>query len=41
VAKVMFEILEIENILKGDTRLTLVPEGKELLNQLLGAESVQ
>ena len=41
VAGALFEILEIENILKGETNLTLVPEGKELMNQILGAESAQ
>jgi len=38
VAQVMFEILEIENILKEDTRITLLPAGNELLKQMLGAE---
>lgn len=41
VAKVMFEILEIENVLKGDTRITLLPEGQELLKQMLGAEATK
>ncbi|MBK8986073.1 MAG: SPFH/Band 7/PHB domain protein [Chloroflexi bacterium] len=41
VAEAMFDILEIENILKGDTKITLLPKGQELMTQLLGAESVQ
>ena len=41
VEAAMFEILEIENILDGDTRVTLLPEGKELLKQILGAEATQ
>jgi len=41
VAQVMFDILETENILKGDTRITLVPKGNELMKQMLGAETVQ
>lgn len=39
VASAMFEILETEKILEGQTRLTLLPQGKELLQQLLGAEA--
>jgi regulator of protease activity HflC (stomatin/prohibitin superfamily) len=41
IAQTMFEILETENILKGETQITLLPEGKEILKQLLGAETVQ
>ena len=41
VAQAMFEILETENILKGDTKITLVPKGNELMKQLLGAEAAQ
>jgi len=41
VAQAMFDILETENILKGDTKITLVPKGNELMTQLLGAEAVQ
>lgn len=41
VAEAMFEILETENILRGETQITLLPEGKELLKQLLGAETVK
>ncbi len=41
VASAMFEILEIEKILEGDTRLTLLPRGQELLKQMLGAEAAE
>jgi regulator of protease activity HflC (stomatin/prohibitin superfamily) len=41
VAQAMFDILETENILKGETQITLLPEGKELLTQLLAAETVE
>ncbi|MCP4361439.1 MAG: SPFH/Band 7/PHB domain protein, partial [Chloroflexi bacterium] len=41
VAQAMFEILEVENILKEDTQITLLPEGNELMKQILGAESTQ
>lgn len=39
VAQAMFDILETENILKGDTKITLLPKGNELMKQLLGAQS--
>ncbi len=39
VASAMFEILETEKILEGDTRITLMPRGQELLRQMLGAEA--
>lgn len=39
VAEAMFEILEVENLLKGDTHITLLPEGHEILKQMLGAEA--
>lgn len=39
VAKAVFEILEMENILKGDTQITLLPEGNDLLKQMLAAEA--
>jgi regulator of protease activity HflC (stomatin/prohibitin superfamily) len=39
VASAMFEILETENMLKSDGKLTLLPEGNELMKQLLAAES--
>jgi len=41
VVAAMFEILEVEKILDGDTRLTLLPQGQELLKQILGAETTQ
>jgi regulator of protease activity HflC (stomatin/prohibitin superfamily) len=41
VAKVMFEILEIENILKGETQITLLPEGNDLLKQIVSANAVE
>ncbi|MCA9872884.1 MAG: SPFH/Band 7/PHB domain protein [Ardenticatenaceae bacterium] len=41
VAEAMFEILETENILKGDTKVTLIPRGNEFMAQLLGAEAAQ
>ncbi len=39
VAEVLFEILEVENLLKGDAQITLLPEGNELMKQILGAET--
>jgi regulator of protease activity HflC (stomatin/prohibitin superfamily) len=41
VAKAMFEVLETENLLKSDAQITLLPEGREFMKQLLGAESAQ
>jgi regulator of protease activity HflC (stomatin/prohibitin superfamily) len=41
VAAAMFEIMETEKILEGNTRITLMPEGQELLKQMLGAEATQ
>lgn len=38
VANAMFEILETEKILEGKGKLTLVPPGKDLLNQLIAAK---
>ncbi len=38
VARVLFELLETENILNGDTRITLVTEGNDLMKQMLTAE---
>ena len=38
VAAAMFEILETESILEGDTRITLLSHGQELLKQILSAE---
>ena len=41
VAKAMFEILEMENILKSDAQITLLPEGQEFMKQLLAADSAE
>jgi len=39
VSKAMFEILEVENILKNEGRLSLIPKQSELLAQLLAAQT--
>jgi regulator of protease activity HflC (stomatin/prohibitin superfamily) len=39
VAKALFDILETENILDSEARITLLAEGNGLLNQLLAAET--
>ena len=39
VLKAMFDILETQKILEGDARITLVPEGDDLIPKLLAAES--
>ena len=39
VANAMFEILETENILKSEGKITLLPKGNELMKQLLAADS--
>ncbi|MBE2202042.1 MAG: SPFH/Band 7/PHB domain protein [Anaerolinea sp.] len=39
VAKAMFEILETESVLKGQAEVALLPKQKELLTQLLAAET--
>ena len=39
VASALFEILEIENTLKGDTRITLLPTDSALMKNLVGAET--
>jgi regulator of protease activity HflC (stomatin/prohibitin superfamily) len=41
VAAAMFEILETENILEGDTRITLLPHGQDLLKQMVTAERTE
>lgn len=41
VASAMFDVLEIEKILEGDTRVTLLSKGQALLKQMLGVESAQ
>lgn len=38
VSDAMFKILEIEKLLEGDSRITLLPENNELIKQLIGAE---
>lgn len=37
VAEAMFKILEVENLVEGDIRLTLLPKDNELIKQLVGA----
>ena len=39
VSDTMFKILEIENLLEGDSRLTILPKDNELLKQLVCAET--
>lgn len=39
VARAMFEILETENILKGDTKISMVAPGHELMKQIMAAEA--
>ncbi|MCZ7668427.1 MAG: SPFH domain-containing protein [Chloroflexi bacterium] len=39
VAQAMFEVIETENILDGETKLTLIPQGQEFMKQLLGVEA--
>lgn len=41
VARALFDLLETENILAGDTKITLVAEGNELAKQMLSAESAR
>ena len=41
IAKVMFEILETENILESDGKITLLPQGKEFVKEMLAAEAAQ
>ncbi|MDX1415054.1 MAG: SPFH domain-containing protein [Candidatus Promineifilaceae bacterium] len=41
VANTMFEILETQNILAGEANVTLLPQGHELLKQMLGAEAAK
>ena len=40
VSDAMFKILEMENLMESDARLTLLPRDNELLKQLVGAETV-
>ena len=39
VAKALFDILETENLLESEAKITLVAEGNDLLTQLLAAET--
>jgi regulator of protease activity HflC (stomatin/prohibitin superfamily) len=39
VSEAMFKILETENLVEGDARLTLLPKNSELIKQLVGAET--
>ena len=41
VAKAMFELLETENILNGDAKITLLTKGNELTKQLLAADEYE
>jgi regulator of protease activity HflC (stomatin/prohibitin superfamily) len=41
VVNALFEILETEKILESKARVTLVPEGDGLLNQLMAAQTAQ
>jgi regulator of protease activity HflC (stomatin/prohibitin superfamily) len=40
VANAMFKILEMENLLKAESRLTLLPKDNDLMKQLVAAETV-
>jgi hypothetical protein len=37
----LFEVLEMQNIVEGEARVTFVPQKSELLSQLLVAEAPQ
>jgi hypothetical protein len=39
VSAALFRVLETENLLEGDARLTLLPKDNELLKQLVSAET--
>jgi regulator of protease activity HflC (stomatin/prohibitin superfamily) len=39
VAEVMFEILEIQKLIDGEARITILPKGKPLLGELLASET--
>lgn len=41
VAKAMFELLETENILNGDAKVTLLSQGNELTKQLIAADEYE
>lgn len=40
VAEAMFVILETQNILAGEGNITIMPQGYELLKQMIGAEKI-
>jgi regulator of protease activity HflC (stomatin/prohibitin superfamily) len=39
VADALFQVLEMENLLKGDTRITLLPRDNVIMKQFVGAET--
>ena len=39
VADALFQVLEMENLLKGDTRITLLPKENVMMKQFVGAET--
>ena len=39
VADALFKILEMENLMEGDTRITLLPQDNALMKQFVGAET--
>ncbi len=39
VAEAMFKILEVESLVEGDVRLTLLPKDNKLIKKLVGAET--
>ncbi len=41
VASAMFEVLETENLLKSSAQITLLPEGHELMKEMIGAETAK
>ena len=40
VAEVMFEVLEMEQLLESKAKITLIPGGKPMLNELIAARQV-
>lgn len=40
VAEVMFEVLEMEQLLESKAKITLIPEGKPVLNELIASRQV-
>jgi len=41
VVEARFKILDVENLLEGDARLTLLPKDNELIKHLVSADSIQ